>query len=1067
MGLTEEQKKAAYTPNSGVVTAGAGTGKTFMLAERYLYYIRDCNLSPLEIVAVTFTEKAAAEMRSRIRALIREKLPNRSDILAELEAAQISTIHSLASRICREHFEVATVSPDFRVLDDIEGKLWQEECLETGLAKLPVQFYEVIPYSLLLEVLTKLLDDPWTAQKALKQGVQNWENVARKAREEALEKLINSPDWQEIKQVLQENSGKSGDKLEDIRQQVLEAINFLEQGQNISQSLTAINQALRHNCGSAKVWGKERLDLVKNSIKKLKNELVRPCLEKGLITLEVSEVDEQLKQMLPALQEAYQDVYNSIQTAKKEARVLTFADLEVYALQAVQNPQVQAYYQQRWKVFLVDEFQDTNPTQAEFLEDLTQKCQLTIVGDQKQSIYGFRRADVRVFDQFRDRILNENGTESILDQSFRTHASLIQDINRIFARILTPLHQNLNANRLDSPSVYPHIQAFTVNAAESNEIGDSQRMEAYHIAEMIQQMLNDQIPVWDKQKQCLRPIEAGDIAILTRTWKPLETYGEALAAKEIPVALAGGGSLLETREAKDAWALLRFLADPSDDIAFVAVLRSPFFAISDRLLFQYAPKTEKKPSSTWWQRLKIEPDFAFPVKVLQKLLAKRYEESPSRLLQIADHLTGYTATLANLPGAQRREADWQGFRELVKQLEQGTDDVFGVVRRLKRLVDAEVQIPRLPLEGRDAVSLMTIFAAKGLEWSVVVVADLSRKPGKNQHSTIYFDANAGVALRWKNAIGEQQEPVLYRWLKSVSKQQEEEEALRILYVALTRARDYLILTAKQEKGGDCDRLRPGLEAANIPIQRIPFETEKALPPSLPLPPIDWTIPPLLLNTGGSGLFELPVTALSEYARCPKRFQFHFVDGHPGLGESVTKGRQVGTLVHTALEKDIKESETLAYFADSSWGMEVIEEAIALSQLFYQNPIYAPFRENYVSKETPISLKVGSIRFNGVVDLVGNDWILDYKTDQEQHPEHHRFQCWAYATALDFEQAYIAYLRHDNLHRFTVSKIQETHAEAQILVERLEKGYYTASPSLENCFGCPYEQICEYSCEHSA
>ncbi|NJL52321.1 MAG: UvrD-helicase domain-containing protein [Hydrococcus sp. SU_1_0] len=122
--LTPEQQAAAYAPCSVVITAGAGTGKTHMLAERYLYYLRERNLSPLEIVAVTFTEKAATELRSRIRSLVSQELPQRLDLLAELEAAQISTIHALSARVCQEHFQVINIPADFQVLDDLEGQGW-------------------------------------------------------------------------------------------------------------------------------------------------------------------------------------------------------------------------------------------------------------------------------------------------------------------------------------------------------------------------------------------------------------------------------------------------------------------------------------------------------------------------------------------------------------------------------------------------------------------------------------------------------------------------------------------------------------------------------------------------------------------------------------------------------------------------------------------------------------------------------------------------------------------------------------------------------------------------------
>ena len=147
MSLTSQQQAAAYAPHSIAVTAGAGTGKTYMLVERYLYYLRERQISPLEMVAVTFTEKAASELRSRIRSTVSQEFPEAVEMLAELEAAQISTIHALAARICRQYPEAAGVPPDFAMLDDLERDLWLSDALKDALEKLPQHFYETVPYS--------------------------------------------------------------------------------------------------------------------------------------------------------------------------------------------------------------------------------------------------------------------------------------------------------------------------------------------------------------------------------------------------------------------------------------------------------------------------------------------------------------------------------------------------------------------------------------------------------------------------------------------------------------------------------------------------------------------------------------------------------------------------------------------------------------------------------------------------------------------------------------------------------------------------------------------------------
>ncbi len=1082
MSLTPQQEAAVYADGNIAVIAGAGTGKTHMLAERYLYHLREHELSPLEVVAVTFTEKAAAELRSRIRSSVNQQLPERYDLLAELEAAQVSTIHALAVRICREHPLVADVPPDFAVLDELEGVLWSSQWFNEALDTLPRNLYELIPYSFMSQAMLALLKDPITAKEALEQGTECWQQLAQDLQQKASSELLEDPVWQEARDVLQAYVGPVGDLRETARQEAMEAILALEQGKK-SQTILETLKKVSLRGGKPKQWLDGGFDEVKEEINKLK-ELAKRTLEKGLITLEIGTADEQLVTMLPALKEAFSLVQEYVKQAKRRARLLDFADIEVHALLALEDEQVQNYYAQRWKAFLVDEFQDTNPIQSKILELLTQSTRLTIVGDAKQSIYGFRRADVEVFQTWRERIRhtkddgihNNNAHEVTLDINFRTHHPLVQNINSIFAPVLGKLHQNLEGKRILAPNSHPPIQVYAVQADSGINKPLRLRVEARHIADLLKDMLEQKTLIHDKTTGNLRPIVAGDIAILSRTWEPLENYGEALESLKIPTALAGGGNLLATREAKDAWALLQFFADTSDDLALVAVLRSPFFAVSDRLLFIFAQQqtpiaAESKGQNAlektrtkidWWQKLKTTDvaEFSRAVEVLSQLLRDRNLEPPTRLLQLADHLTGYTAVITNLPGANRREADWRGFLELVRQLEHGSSDVFAVVRRLKQLASVQVEIPRLPLSTNDAVALMTIHAAKGLEWPVVVIPDLTRSR-PNSSETIYFDPIHGAALKLEDEEGEAQKPVLYIWLEYLRKQREESEALRVLYVALTRARDQLILTATDEKGGGLTKLQSGLEAAGIIIQPIAFDQKLAQPPILQEPPLPPEPDTWLINSVGSGLFELSVTALSDYAQCPRKFYHRFVQGHPGIGSGFGTARRVGTLVHLALERKIHDVEKLASF-DVALGLESVMEALQLAKRFDEVENFAPFRQAKTQWEQPITLSIGRLTLNGIVDLLGSDWVLDFKTDQEFTPQHHRFQLWAYAQATGRTTAHIAYLRHNCLHTFNEEDLQTTAQEAEILVQQILAGDYSAVPSPANCSFCAYADICEVS-----
>jgi ATP-dependent helicase/nuclease subunit A len=863
VSLTPDQARAAFSERSVAVVAGAGTGKTHMLASRYLHHLRQ-GLSPLEIVAVTFTEKAAAELRARIRAYARAELPEQPEALVELEAAQISTVHALAARICRDHPDAAGVAPDFAVLEELEGEIWKAERFEEALASLPASLFEAIPYGLLKEALALLLEEPVMAEEALRQGPEGWADLAERAKEEALRELTTNPAWREAVSTVHAYAGAPDDLMEIARQHALRALQLLE-----DDDLAAFEAftEIKLTGGRQGNWPQGKLSEVKAALKTLR-EAAAAAAKEGLVTLTLGPADERLAASLPALREAFAQVRAHLGAAKRRARVLDFNDLEAHALRALEHSEVRAHYAARWRAILVDEFQDTNPVQAKLLELLTQGMCLTIVGDEKQSIYGFRGADVSVFHEVRRRILRDGGGEVILRESFRSHARLVHAFNHAFRPVLAELHQDLTAECTETIHEGPFIALHTIEAERG--VGKVQRQvtEARCIGGLIKDLLESEAPVLAKGER--RPIRPDDIAVLTRTWAPLSVYGEILPALGVPAVHTGGGNLLETREAKDGIAFLRFLADPRDDLALAAVLRSPFFAVDDRSLYRLAQSPPADETPSWWEAVSQSTAEVLerPQRILQELLDRRREFLPSRLLQLADYLTGYSAVIANLPGAARREADWCGFLKLVRSLEGGLQDVFTVARRLRRLMRAKANVPRPTLQAEGTVTLMTIHRAKGLEWPVVIVGDLDRRGGGGLPGLL-LDPDLGAAMKLRDEEGNHLTPVLYTLLKRQREKREEAEAKRVLYVALTRARDAVVLTATRDKGGALDLLVPGLDAAGVPRQVVPHDPLQAVYPDAPLPP---------LNTSsgfvGMNLWEQDPAALGPYAEyvAPKQPQ---------------------------------------------------------------------------------------------------------------------------------------------------------------------------------------------------
>ena len=222
--------------------------------------------------------------------------------------------------------------------------------------------------------------------------------------------------------------------------------------------------------------------------------------------------------------------------------------------------------------------------------------------------------------------------------------------------------------------------------------------------------------------------------------------------------------------------------------------------------------------------------------------------------------------------------------------------------------------------------------------------------------------------------------------------------------------------------------------------------------------------PQLLGTIGLDITELPVTALSDYALCPSRFRYRYVEGHLGYQGSdnatsvATDAMAMGTLTHTALELGVSNVETLAKHAPYLSAQDV-QTAFNLAQSFQTDSVYQPYRTGDINWEQSVSLTVDGLTLSGKIDLVGDDFVLDFKTDQSIHPEHHQFQLWAYSKAAGKSAAHLAYLRHGHLHSFEADDLANIEAQAKAMIKRLMKGDFEATASEQSCRICPFSECC--------
>jgi ATP-dependent helicase/nuclease subunit A len=955
MGLNPEQERSAYAENSVAVTAGAGTGKTHMLAERYLFHVRNQRMSPLSVVAVTFTIKAADELRARIRRRLVEAALDPKTI-AEVDAAQISTIHGLAARICRDFYDLAGVPPDFTILDETAGPMWLGGRQQDALLAIDAELFAQVEFEWLESAVRQLLQEPHTAREALGADPNKVLGMIEAANEAAIEALTECEEWQAALAAadeLRELVPSADDALLISRDAALRMLAVDAAG--IRASVKTFTRS-RPDHGSKNNWH-GKIDWVRGILKPLKAK----CKEfEELYVGEPGPADDEMFRRIDILRQAFDQAEAFIRGEKLKENLLDFSDLEYFAVQALKHPSGDArrHYAERWKAILVDEFQDTSPIQEELVGLLSGDAKLTVVGDDKQAIYGFRGADIEVFDRVRKKIVEERrGEEVELRTTYRTHGPLVELTNDVFDVVLGDKAGPLEAFR-DEERVTgePYMRAAAVEKVSKGGYVRPENIEARDIADRIEEMIGGGTRIVTKQGD-ERRLELGDIAVLTRKWDSIEKIGETLASRGISAVSLGGANLLKTQEALDVISLLQFLAEPADDIPLVALLRGPFFGVSDNALYEAGQKVNTWDGPHWWEVIKDDANFASPVKTLSELLEKRRELTAAELVRLADEKTGYSAIIANMPHGERREADLRGMTDLLSRLEkQGRAGIFDAAYYMTQLLRADVVEPRPWLTAGNAVSLLTIHGAKGLEWPVVFVAALTEGvQGGFERLTV--DRELGLAFTVDEELGDKGKSAVYKLIKNRAEAREEDEVRRLLYVAVTRARDRVYISSSEVTGGNAWKMiQPGLESAGVECTELPYDAAKARPPMPGAGPTFPNADHIDIYSIARAAQAVPASGLTEYSACPRRFEYRYIKGHPGISEGPGGAALVGTLAHKALERNFSSAEELSReFPLAS--PEQVANALALAGSFKTSAVFAEFRNAASQPEVPFAFEV--------------------------------------------------------------------------------------------------------------
>lgn len=869
---TKEQEKVINLRNrSLLVSAAAGSGKTAVLVQRIISMVTD-ETDPLDIdrlLVVTFTNAAAAEMRERVGAAIENALeqdPYNQHLQRQLTLvhnAQITTIDSFCIRILRDHFHKIDLEPGFRIADEGELKLLREDVCEAVLedfyqkadpeflrfadsysgAKNDLQIKEMI-----LKLYNYAESYPWP-KEWLETCVQQYEA----ANEAELEEKSWIRDFLSYLNVRVEDLITAQEKLLELTQELdgpymyeasiaddLRQLENLRKCEHFSQWQAAISAIDFKNIGrsgkyegsvakkDAVMSGRKRM---KDQIDKWKKTIFATMLE---VQLERLTQTSKMVRMLVTLTQAFSDRF---QEEKQKKNMLDFSDVEHNALRVLVDSETKELtetaleYQQQYREVMIDEYQDSNYVQETLLTAVSGvkngNENLFMVGDVKQSIYRFRLARPELFMDKYHRFSTEESSQQRIDlhRNFRSRREVVEAVNDIFYPLMEKDLGNVAYDAeaaLYAGAVYPDYENADCCKPElllvpSQESGMERReQEAAAVAGRIRELV---------ETQEIPGITYKDIVLLLRSMSGwAETYQKVFEQEGIPLIVASKTGYFSATEVQTVLSLLRVLDNPYQDIPLAAVMKSYFGKFSSEELAQIR---SEYPGMPFYQCVEQMLPVSEKIIAFQEMLQKFRQRIPytpiHRLLQEILNETGYRNYVAALPAGEQRRANLDMLMEKAVAYEQTSyHGLFHFIRYIDRLMKYDVDYGEAEIvsEQENAVRLMSIHKSKGLEFPVVFVCGMGKQFNEQDlNSNMIFHPEFGIGLKWFDCEKRTKANTLIHQIFAMEAKKENlGEELRVLYVALTRAKEKLILA------GTCKLPEEGQYSVFSREEKVPFST---------------------------------------------------------------------------------------------------------------------------------------------------------------------------------------------------------------------------------------------------
>lgn len=1039
----DEQMAAILAIDCNVsVSAGAGSGKTKVLVERFLHILEQdlpdyqatgkLQLDAGNILAITFTRKAAGEMKERVRKSIEQRLSKGKEVngfwhkqLESLNRAQISTIHGLCSRILRENPVEACLDPAFVVAEEFDSVEFLENCLDrylrrelqqqnAAISKLVV-VYGISGLIRLLGDIVPSIDDITAEidlQKPYRDSISAEPEFKDRICQLIRDIILNRKD-------LASKTSKTGKALELMAEMLEEICQAIKQSPADFSKLDEARSGMQARGGL-----KDYFDEI-NTLR---------------TTLENIAVDKAALELLPCWQEFLTSFSSFVREQKQELDMLNYDDLENYTVELLQSrAEVRRKYQERYHYIMVDEFQDTNDRQRQLIYllcgDDAEKLEgqkLFVVGDPKQSIYRFRGADVSVFARVRREIEASGGKNLLLNTNYRTVDKILLAVNSAF-RLLMGVDKDKDVYYEKLANYKTGVEVPQMLLVEyDKECGKSKfQVEAEAVAMAIEAYHEGR----DYEgKQLLAPkVPYGKMAILLRAMTHSEDLAVALQARGIPYEIVDGKGFYECQEVLDMLNLLTALANRFNSLELAGVLRSPYFGLNDETL----TKLFLQKAACLWDALQGANADDFPAeqwvlvtraaKILHALREQASLFAMPELWQGVWEQLAVDAVLSLQEHGANKLANVKKLRQLALEYSlQRNATLADWLDYVKRLRAAEARETTANLDAADAVQIMTIHKSKGLEFGTVFLPYLNSNTQADTSEIKYLSC-VGLGIKAPNPEGILQNTNILQKVKEEDKKLDLEERKRQLYVAMTRAEDRLIMTGiaegKREKTLDelswlkqllqiyendsvveiktiAVKEKTGSELDQLSIQELDNEQLAFISP--------------LSSYDANSPRSFSPSSLQTYLHCPRQYFYKYVMGLPPVeGESdvdasaekavissmtassisnakVTltsslSAKDLGSVIHRALELYKGDLETaLAQAIKENAPLYEGDEARKMLEGYLASDLYKRIPAKQLREQAFTLYAENDIVLSGIIDCLafkpdGSLLIVDYKT----------------------------------------------------------------------------------------